>query len=640
MITGPDATVSRGQTGKNRILLHLLIVALYATLAVLMTWPLAAHMGDAVPGPPGDNLEYAWKLWWFNSALLERHVSPLNNADIFYPFGYPVALSETTMVHTVLGLPLTALLGEVVAYNTMMLLSYVFSAWAVYLLCRELGSSRLAAFIAGLAFAFCPYRLSHMGAGHLPLMGTAWIALLLLALERLIRRPTVGRGLLVGLAYALMGLSSWYYAAMGGFFAAIYLLLRARPWREHLLRWPFVRALLMGGVLAAILMAPAALPILRLYSEGQASYETSLAYLDRWSASPLDFLYPNAMHSLWGEPLTRAYYQNINENLLYLGAVTLALAAIGAWARRRQYLTRVYVWVALLACLLAMGTTLHFAGKPVYLPVPSQVEQLFARGMYFLTGKLALNKVSFAALRRPGAIVLPLPTLLLYLFVPLMNAMRVWARFGIVAMLAVAVLAAWGVDHLLARLGSQWVRMVLAVVVAILILLDLTVVPYPYGYTEAREQPVDEWLALQPDEGAVLHYPLDKTWFGWMLYPNRVHGHPLAYGYGTFAPQPFEDAAPALAAWPSEGTLQMLRDWGVKYVAVGAVSYGDDWPTVEQAMEDLPLTKVGVFADEPLFHGDRLLRLVPPTADVPATELVNGDRQVYLHDEIHLYVIQ
>jgi hypothetical protein len=49
---------------------------------------------------------------------------------------------------------------------------------------------------------------------------------------------------------------------------------------------------------------------------------------------------------------------------------------------------------------------------------------------------------------------------------------------------------------------------------------------------------------------------------------------------------------------------------------------------------------VAVLVDEPLFHGDRLLKLVSPTSDVPATELVSGSRRAYLNDEIHVYAIK
>jgi hypothetical protein len=609
-----------------------------------MTWPLVARFGNAVLGPPGDNLEYVWKMWWFKHALVDLRVSPLFVPGVFYPFGYPLALSETTMAHTVLGLPLTALCGEVAAYNAMMYASFVLSGWAAYLLARELGCGNVGALIGGLIFAYSPYRLAHLGAGHLPLMGTAWIALAFLALERLIRKPTLGRGALLGLFLALMTLSSWYYALIVVPFAALYLLLRARPARLLLWRGKLWGGLALAGALCALLSAPAALPLLELYARGEMGAGYSLGYVDRWSASPADFVYPNAMHPWWGAALTRGYYQNVHENMLYLGLVALALAGVGLWSRRGERLPRVMAALGAIAFVCALGTTLHWAGKPVYLRVPAQVEYQLSRAMYVLTGRLALHKVDYSPLRREGAIPVPLPGLWLYLFVPAMGAMRVWARFGMVSILAVSVLAAWGAQWLLARVGGQAhpLRARLAgLALGALVLVDVAAFPYPYGFTEVRGQPVDEWLAKQPAGTPIIEYPLERTWYGWMLYPARVHGQPMAYGYGTFAPKAYREGIRPAADWPSEAALETLRGWGIRYVLVGERGYGAEWPQVQRAMAAMPaLKEVASFQDQPIYHGDRLLRLLPPTADVPASELVSGARQGYLEDRVHVYAIQ
>jgi hypothetical protein len=259
--------------------------------------------------------------------------------------------------------------------------------------------------------------------------------------------------------------------------------------------------------------------------------------------------------------------------------------------------------------------------------------------MYVLTGRLALNKVDYNPLRLKGAIVLPLPTLLLYLFVPFVGAMRVWARFGILAMLSVAVLAGWGADWVLRRVTKG--RWVWASVMALLLLIDFAVLPYPYGYTEVRGQPVDEWLAARPGVTPIIQYPLDKTWYGWTLYQQRVHGQPIAYGYGTFTPQAYRDASEVLSRWPSEETLDLLRRWGVVYALVGERSYGKEWPALHREMEEMPgLEGVAVYEDRPLYHGDRLLKLLPPRPDVPSTELINGPQRAYLEDRVHVYAIK
>ena len=201
-----------------------------AGLGVLMTWPIITRLSTSVPGPPGDNFEYVYKLWWFKTALFDRGTSPFFIQDVFYPFGYPVALSETTLSNTILGLPLTALAGEVAAYNLLVIWSFVLSGLGAFLLARRLSHSTAGGVIAGVAFAFAPYRLAHIGAGHLPLLGTGWLPFVLLYEERFIRRRARRDAALMGLFFGLFALSSWYYAYMGALVGLVYALARARPW--------------------------------------------------------------------------------------------------------------------------------------------------------------------------------------------------------------------------------------------------------------------------------------------------------------------------------------------------------------------------------------------------------------------------
>ena len=59
----------------------------YALLALLLTWPLAAHLTTAVPGLPGDNWQQYWNVWWVKRALLELHQSPYHTPALFHPAG-------------------------------------------------------------------------------------------------------------------------------------------------------------------------------------------------------------------------------------------------------------------------------------------------------------------------------------------------------------------------------------------------------------------------------------------------------------------------------------------------------------------------------------------------------------------------
>lgn len=615
---------------------HLTALAVFAALAVVGTWPLAAHLSDAVLGPPGDNYEYVYKIWWFKTALLERGQSPLFNPDVFYPAGYDVSLSETTLANMALALPFAVVWGEVVAYNLVVLLSFALSGWAMYGLARYLTGSRLAGAVAGVAFAFSPYRMAHLGAGHLPLLGTQWIPPAFLFAERAFRTKAARDGALAGVFLGLTALSSWYYAYMVGLFLALFGVLR---WAQTRREWTGRRLLAVGAafvLVAGVVMLPAAVPLLRNAGAGATEYR-DLAYIDQWSAGLADFLWPGVLHPLWGEALAGRYIPNIQEGVLYLGWATLALAAVGLW-RRRDRAMRPYMWLGLAGLVLALGTTLHVAGGPLRIPAPEGVARTFARGMYFLTEKAALNPLCFGKMDAPGTVLVPMPALLLYLFFPFFAAMRVPARFALMAILSVSVLAGAGVASLAERVQARAARVALAVGLALALALDLASVPFPLGYSEARGQPVDAWLAAQDKPSPVAQFPQERTWYGYPLYQQRFHGQPIAYGYGTFVPPSFRQAEQILRQFPSEEAADWLEANGVRVVLLAQRSLGASWGEARALMDNRAGWEfVGRFEDEDLYHGGALMRLVPPTPAIPPSEWVNGDKQSYVQDTIWVY---
>jgi len=434
---------------------------------------------------------------------------------------------------------------------------------------------------------------------------------------------------MAALFYSLGALSAWYYAYMFALAGLLYVLVRARPWRQYLRQPRFVASAVTFALVCLAIVGPFALPVTQVWSQGDRPQ--SLRYVDHFSASILDFLYPNVMHPLWGPSLAQRYPQNVNENLLYLGLVPLALAGV-ALARRRDPRQVALAALGLAFAVLALGTTLHWGNAPLYLSVPAGVERIFTAGMSLLSTRLALYPISSYSLRVPGAVYLPLPTLLLYLFLPFFSAMRVWGRFGLLTLFGVAALAGYGlqaVQRQLARAqrpSPAGLRPALiAALLCALVLVEFAAVPYALGACRVEPRPVDEWLAQQPGDFAILELPLAKALSGRTLYAKRTHGKQIASGYGTFFPRAFTESRPLLLAFPSEASLALLRDWDVRYVLLGERHYGEDWPALQGAIATSPgLRHVITLDDQPIYEGDRLLHLLP------------GTEQAFLVDRIHV----
>ncbi|OQB28624.1 MAG: membrane protein [Chloroflexi bacterium ADurb.Bin180] len=624
---------------------HLFALAGLALLSVVLTYPLIIHLGSRIPGPPapGDNLEYVYKVWWFKHALFELSpATPFFNPNAFYPFGYPVTLSETTLSNTIPALPLTLVFGEVVAYNLTLLASFILSALGMYLLVFGWTHSRSAAFVSGMIFAFCPYRLSHMGAGHLPLMGTQWLPFLLLFLDRMVTHGRRRDAVLAALFYVLGALSAWYYAYIYALAGLVFVLLRARLWRKLLFTRRFVIASVTFGVICLVLLGPLVWPVTRLWSQG--SRPGSLKYVDSFSASPLDLVYPNVLQPLWGTALLRWYSQNPNENNLYLGLVPLLLTAVALVSVRRRRATSsstgrqkddgrrrlvsAIAWMTVVFLVLALGTTLHGKWGPLYIRVPASVERVFTAGMTLLTKHLALYPISSYSLRVEDHIFVPLPTLLLYLFLPFFNAMRVWTRMAIVSIAGVAILAGFGWAWLSGRIAtarpdSRLATRVGLALAAGLIVLEFAAFPFALGMTTVSARPVDQWLATQPGDWSVMELPLSKGLSGRALYALRTHGKRTSTGYGTFFPQAFNEARPVLESFPSRESLELLQGWNVRYVLLGSRTYGQAWPALERACNDSPGLRYALAVeDEPVYSGDRVLRWLPGTEPAFLVDLI------------------
>ncbi len=649
---------------------NLAVVLLFVLLTAVMTYPLALHVTTAIAGPAWDGFIHLYELHWFKRAIFDLHISPLVNPETFYPFGYNLALSHITLSSTLPMMPVVLLAGPIVGFNTAVGLSFVLSGLGAYLLVVQLSGNRWAGILAGVLFAFSPYRFHNLGAGWLPNLGTQWLPFCLLYLDKLVAigaTPAVthGRtlrwGALAGFFLALLCLSSWYHVYIGGLAVVVYVLVRGWPWRRVLASRRVVSGLAASLAVAGAMVMPLASPLAR-YGAAEGDITWPLIRADDASASLDDLVLPSTYHPFWGDlsRSRRAYVPALNvPGLVYVGLPALALAVYGL--RRRRDTSSVdggprspaaAFWVlGLTAAVLTLGLTLHVNGQRVYVPVPRGIEEVFSRAMLTLAGKLALNPGSYSPFRAEGGIPVPLPGMVLYLFAPFGSTLRVFNRFGLDTSLAFAVLAGLGAASLVARTAgasslSPWespkgkapkgaaaglrARAAAFLLIAIA-LLDFAAVPLPYGLSDARGLETDHWLKSQPGDFAVMHFPIARALNGPGLYRAAVHGKKIAYGYGTFFPRAWREAGSILGGFPSVESVQLLRSWNVRFVFVGQGAYeaglidtpGDTWAKVEARLAATPgLRYVRTFDEASPSIGDRLsaklqqpLPIVPVVAD-------------------------
>lgn len=305
---------------------ELSVFASFCAMTAAMTWPWVLHLRDAV-ADRGDPYMIAWTLWWDYHATFTNPLA-LFDANVFYPYHYTLAFSENDYGLALLFFPLFAAGVKTLTVNTVAtFLGFAFCGYGAFRLTRTLTRSAGAAWVAGIFFAFVPYRFQVLS--HLHYLFAGWIPLLLEALLLFARARTRKRAAWLGLAFFMNALTciSWFLMTSVPLALTVVLLV-ARD--RALLR---DRAFWVRGAAAVGLATLAFLPFLIPY------YRVSVMYGLHWEPWEFAFNSPSPIHWLGAESRNKLW-QNFGARLpgphrLFPGmlAPLLALAAL----RVRKY---------------------------------------------------------------------------------------------------------------------------------------------------------------------------------------------------------------------------------------------------------------------------------------------------------------
>lgn len=206
---------------------------------------------------------------------------------------------------------------------------------------RTIGLARFGATVTGLGFMLSGFFVSRTQFITV-INGAAWLPLLFLLAERLVRRRTLLDAIWLGVALALQFLAGhaqlWFYSLWA---VVIYVLARVLSVRREQSRPKYVFALLAGAFLLSIglsaiqLLPTAELSFLSQRADG-LDYDEAMTY-SFWPWRLLTLFAPN----LFGNPATGDYwgYATYWEDAGYLGVLPLLLALGAAWGWGRAWLS-------------------------------------------------------------------------------------------------------------------------------------------------------------------------------------------------------------------------------------------------------------------------------------------------------------
>ncbi|HEU4595290.1 MAG TPA: hypothetical protein VFS10_09125, partial [Pyrinomonadaceae bacterium] len=272
---------------------ELFIFLAFCALTALVTWPYVTRLRDAV-ADPGDPYLVAWMLWWDYHATFN---DPLNlfHANVFYPYRYTLAFSEHNYGIALLFFPLFALgFRPLTVHAVAMFVGFAACGYGAFRLARTLTGSTGAAWVAGIIFAFVPYRF-HLFS-HLPYLFSPWIPLLFEALVLFVRRRSRKRAAWLGVAFFMSGLTtiSWFALSLVPFaLSAAVLLTRRRLWRE--------RDLWRRGAVALGAASLALVPFMLPYyiTSKMYGFRRSIEEVKANSAWPIHWLSVEVRNKFW-----------------------------------------------------------------------------------------------------------------------------------------------------------------------------------------------------------------------------------------------------------------------------------------------------------------------------------------------------
>lgn len=485
-----DADGSRRQRARRA----LVVLASYAIVTVVMTFPLIIRLTDGIPGDAFDAYLNLWSYWWVSHALLALE-NPFWTPLLYAPFGAPLYLHTLNPINGLLSLPVQLLAGPIIAYNTVVMLSLTLTAFSAYLLVTHVTRSRAAGWFGGLIFGFGSYHMMHL-LGHANLLASeglpVFLLLLIVANEARGRRRTIAvAGAVVALLFIM--LSDWQYVVFAILATLLYTGYQILARRSAA---PLVVATAIGA-LWFVLALPLIVPTWREMRSGIAAVPGAGAAF-AWSADLVSFFIPSPLQSLWGAQAERIGGRvgpPANERSIFLGYLPLLLAAIGVALRRRA--AAFWALLALVAGVLALGPALQVLGESTFGAAQESI---------------------------------PLPYALLDA-VPGLNILRVPARFAILVTLALAVLSGLGIAELVRRRGVTWsrpARIGAFTLLTVFLLLEHFAVPFPM--TTPRVPRFYTELAKSSEQGVIYELPFSLKRPA-SLYSQTVHQRPIIGGY-------------------------------------------------------------------------------------------------------------
>lgn len=549
------------------------VVAAFCAVSLVHLWPLTAQLG-AASAAHRDAILNASLFGLLTRQLLTAPWRPFD-VNMYFPFRHALAAMDHQISSVLLVLPFTWSFGPLIGHNLFIVISFIAAGVGTCRLVRTLGGSLAGGLLAGVVFAFSPFRLSHLMHAHV--LAGCWLPWLFLSAHRTLRNPTWPRLFATLGWFLVLGLASWYLTVIAavGLAALVAVQFQHEPAR---MARAFPRAALVCAFAAALLVA-LAWPYVTLTREFDPPVQTAWRVPVSIASEPVSFreqatggvatvgaLWDNsaslesyvaagtAIRAWWLRPLARF---GTLEGAFFPGVVALVCAVIGGLTWGRRVVGTPWLVLCAAALLLIGGAAVsaaHAAADTTYttmvrvtrvavwVPLVLVVLAVLRRRSVDnldhdvpLLGMLAIGVVGWLLSLGPevrtfgvslGAGLYPSD-------LPPFNLLRAPARFGVLSVLTIAVFAGIGMTALLVRIRSATRRTVIAGVILLGAIGEMLTAPVAAIQAHTIDPTIYTHLTRLP-AGPLIEFPIHDNL--WPLLRGWEHRAPLVNGSGAREP--------------------------------------------------------------------------------------------------------
>ena len=415
------------------------VLLLYFVITLVFTYPVILKFNSEIPKWGSDTYQVVGNIQ--ASANILKSAGPWHgitsliktfNVNIFTPYAV-----------------LNLFFNKFTAYNILFFFSFVMSGLGMYLLALHVTKNKLAAFIAGIIFAFSPFHIHQSLSTNVGTMHQEWLPFFALFMIRFFEGFKL-KFFVLTLFFALcIAVTEHQFLAFTTLFAGVVIVYQFITRRELIRNKKLWAYLASSFAFLIILLLTIFRSLFTVATSGDNYLNAGIGQAKRYSMHFFDPVAPPLFNPLWPK------LNGVIQSILHTGL-----------SKTDSY----FIGFSVLALLIYLVVILLSRAKKEAISQTDRKNIMFwliAFGIFYI--------FSLGPVKDIGTHQLYLPYYPIYKFVPFFENIRTTGRIFVIAMMAISVLAALGIDPILKKIKKDKILFVAAF--SLVVLLEFSAWP-------------------------------------------------------------------------------------------------------------------------------------------------------------------